>query len=151
MTRFWDLWTLRFASWMIYMLGLLFASGLCCTCFSSGLLSNYGFNYLHRISGYFQGPAGVRLPTWHLPTCEVEKRVAAFLDFGVTACNAAWVYFTSVYLFWQVEFMGLLPLTWVYCLWHGFTAFDMGLLFLTWSYFLSNSGQKYVCSYAFCL
>ena len=63
-----------------------------------------------------QGPAGVRLPTWHLPTCEVEKRVAAFLDFGVTACNAAWVYFTSVYLFWQVEFMGLLPLTWVYCL-----------------------------------
>ena len=123
-----DLWTMRFASWMFYMLGLLFASGLCCTCFSSGLLSNYGFNYLHRISGYFQGPAGVRLPTWHLPTCKVEKRVAAFWIMGLLLAMQHG--FTSH----QCTCFGRWS-SWGYCLWHGFTAFDMGLLPLTWGYY----------------
>ena len=129
MTRFWDLWTLRFASWMIYMLGLLFAWGLCCTCFISGLLSNYGFNYLPRISGYFLKAQleCVCQPGIFQPV-RLKKELLLFWILGLLLAMQHG--FTSH----QCTCFGRWS-SWGYCLWHGFTAFDMGLLPLTWGYY----------------
>ena len=70
-----------------------------------------------------QGPAGVLLPTWHLPTCEVEKKVAVFFGFWgyCLQCSMGLLHISVLVLAGGV---------------HGVTAFDMGLLPLTWVYCL---------------
>ena len=114
---------------MIYMLGLLFAWGLCCTCFISGLLSNYGFNYLPRISGYFLKAQleCVCQPGIFQPV-RLKKELLLFWILGLLLAMQHG--FTSH----QCTCFGRWS-SWGYCLWHGFTAFDMGLLPLTWGYY----------------
>ena len=76
-----------------------------------------------------EGPAGVVLPTWHLPTCKVEKRIAAFWIMGLLLAMQHG--FTSH----QCTCLGTDAN-------HGVTAFDMGLLPLTWGYYFSHEATS---------
>ena len=127
--RCWDLWTQRFASWMFFMLGLLFASGLCCTCFSSGLLSNYSFNCLPRIFGYF---LKAQLEWFCQPgifqPARLKKELLLFGSWGYCLqCSMGLLHISVLVLAGGV---------------HGVTAFDMGLLPLTWGYYFSHEATS---------